>query len=93
MTLPHRRWVRSWRSRSTWSLRRRLVASCVILVAVVCTVIGSVTIFALHDFLYGQLDGKVRDLAVRAAGPHGGPDAPGSPGAGTPAAAAPTAYR
>ncbi|WP_329177163.1 sensor histidine kinase [Streptomyces sp. NBC_01477] len=84
MTLPHRRWVRSWRSRSTWSLRRRLVASCVILVAVVCTVIGSVTIFALHDFLYGQLDGKVRDLAVRAAGPHGGPDAPGSPGAGTP---------
>ncbi|MFJ4406777.1 sensor histidine kinase [Streptomyces sp. NPDC088910] len=56
-----------------WSLRRRLVASCVALVAVVCAVIGAVTIFALHDFLYGQLDGKVQDVAVRAAGPHGGP--------------------
>ncbi|SFE29922.1 two-component system, OmpR family, sensor kinase [Actinacidiphila alni] len=59
---------RSW-SRP-WSLRRRLVASCVALVAVVCAVIGAVTIFALHDFLYGQLDGKVRDVAMRAAGPH-----------------------
>ncbi|CAG6395173.1 HAMP domain-containing sensor histidine kinase [Actinacidiphila cocklensis] len=78
MTLPRLR----LRGRSaTWSLRRRLVASCVALVAVVCTVIGAVTIFALHDFLYGQLDGKVRDLAARAAGPHGGPQgAPGGPG-------------
>ncbi|MFI0895197.1 ATP-binding protein [Streptomyces sp. NPDC020983] len=57
-------------------MRRRLVASCVALVAVVCTVIGAVTIFALHDFLYGQLDGKVRDLAMRASGPHGGPGGP-----------------
>jgi two-component system OmpR family sensor kinase len=53
-----------------WSLRRRLVASCVALVAVVCAVIGAVTIFALHDFLYGQLDSKVQDTAVRASGPH-----------------------
>jgi two-component system OmpR family sensor kinase len=78
--------------RRPWSLRRRLVASCVTLVAVVCTVIGAVTIFALHDFLYGQLDAKVRDLAVRAAGPHGGPshgsDLPGSaePGDASPRA-------
>jgi two-component system OmpR family sensor kinase len=56
-------------TRRRWSLRRRLVASCVALVAVVCAVIGSVTIFALHDFLYGQLDSKVRALAVRAGGP------------------------
>ncbi|WP_329140887.1 HAMP domain-containing histidine kinase [Streptomyces sp. NBC_01476] len=60
-----------------WSLRRRLVVSCVALVAAVCAVIGAVTIFALHDFLYGQLDSKVGELAVRAAGPHG-PD-PGGP--------------
>jgi two-component system OmpR family sensor kinase len=38
----------------------------VALVAAVCAVIGSVTIFALHDFLYGQLDGKVQELAMRA---------------------------
>ena len=57
--------------RRRWSLRRRLVASCVALVAVVCSVIGAVTIFALHDFLYGQLDAKVQDVAVRASGPHG----------------------
>jgi two-component system OmpR family sensor kinase len=50
-----------------------LVASCVALVAVVCTVIGAVTILALHDFLYGQLDAKVRDVAMRASGPSGGP--------------------
>ncbi|WP_202238727.1 HAMP domain-containing sensor histidine kinase [Actinacidiphila reveromycinica] len=50
-------------------MRRRLVASCVALVAVVCAVIGAVTIFALHDFLYGQLDSKVHDTAVRAGGP------------------------
>jgi two-component system OmpR family sensor kinase len=78
VTLPR---LRLGSRRATWSLRRRLVASCVALVAVVCTVIGAVTIFALHDFLYGQLDGKVRDLAARAAGPHGGPDGvPGGPG-------------
>ncbi|WP_442814465.1 sensor histidine kinase [Streptomyces sp. NBC_01198] len=55
------------------------------LVAVVCTVIGAVTIFALHDFLYGQLDGKVRDLAVRAAGPPGGGPGSRAPREGRPA--------
>ncbi|WP_225849823.1 cell wall metabolism sensor histidine kinase WalK [Streptomyces sp. HPF1205] len=64
-------------TRRRWSLRRRLVASCVALVAVVCAVIGSVTIFALHDFLYGQLDSKVEALAVRAAGPPRDADGPG----------------
>ncbi|WP_433894577.1 sensor histidine kinase [Streptomyces sp. CA-111067] len=56
--------------RGPWSLRRRLVLSCVALVAVVCTVIGAVTIFALHDFLYSQLDGKVQDITMRPAGLH-----------------------
>ncbi|MDX6355056.1 MAG: two-component system, OmpR family, sensor kinase [Streptomyces sp.] len=44
--------------------------SCVALVAAVCAIIGSVTIFALHGFLYGQLDNKVQELASRAAPPH-----------------------
>ncbi|MCL2729950.1 MAG: HAMP domain-containing histidine kinase [Actinomycetia bacterium] len=66
--------------RRRWSLRRRLVASCVALVAVVCSVIGAVTIFALHDFLYGQLDSKVQDVAMRASGPHR-PDQAPPPGA------------
>lgn len=71
------------RGRRRWSLRRRLVASCVALVAAVCAVIGAVTIFALHDFLYGQLDAKVHDTAARAAGPHGGPgQGGGGPGPG-----------
>ncbi len=62
-----------------WSLRRRLVVSCVALVAAVWAVIGAVTIFALHDFLYGQLDAKVHDTAVRVSGPRGGPDPGGGP--------------
>ncbi len=65
------------RRRGSWSLRRRLVASCVALVAAVCTVIGGVTIFALHDFLYGQLDNKVHDTAMRAGGPPAGQDGAG----------------
>ncbi|MBM9505813.1 sensor histidine kinase [Actinacidiphila acididurans] len=75
------------RTRRRWSLRRRLVASCVALVAVVCAVIGAVTIFALHDFLYGQLDGKVQELALRASGHDDGAAHDGAPppGAGLPA--------
>ncbi|MFC4034034.1 sensor histidine kinase [Streptomyces polygonati] len=72
--------------RRRWSLRRRLVLSCVALVAAVCAVIGSVTIFALHDFLYGQLDGKVLESAVRTAMPfaHGQGGGRGAPPAGPP---------
>ncbi|SDN00766.1 sensor histidine kinase [Actinacidiphila guanduensis] len=74
----HRRLpARPLRRRPAWSLRRRLVASCVALVAAVCAVIGGVTIFALHDFLYGQLDGKVRDAVARAEGPRDRGQAPG----------------
>ncbi|WP_443033964.1 sensor histidine kinase [Streptomyces sp. CA2R106] len=68
--------ARRWAPRR-WSLRRRLVASCVALVAVVCAVIGAVTIFALHDFLYGQLDAKVHDTAARADGPRPDQSGPG----------------
>ena len=76
---PHGTWpTASPRPRRRWSLRRRLVASCVALVAAVCAVIGAVTIFALHDFLYGQLDAKVHDTVVRVSAPHG-PDQGGGP--------------
>jgi two-component system OmpR family sensor kinase len=39
-----------------------------VLIAVVCAVIGTVTTLALHDHLYGQLDDKVHDVAMRAVG-------------------------
>lgn len=56
-------------------LRTHLVVSTVALVAIVCAVIGAVTTIVLRSYLYGQLDGQLRDVAVRAAappGPHGG---------------------
>ncbi|WP_416237749.1 hypothetical protein [Streptomyces sp. NEAU-W12] len=42
-----------------------------VLIAVVCTVIGTVTTLALRSHLYGQLDGQVHEVATRAVG---GPD-------------------
>ncbi|WP_343237971.1 HAMP domain-containing sensor histidine kinase [Streptomyces sp. SID2999] len=44
-----------------------MVAS-VVLIAVVCAVIGTVTTLALHEHLYQQLDRKVREMAERAVG-------------------------
>ncbi|WP_329374148.1 HAMP domain-containing histidine kinase [Streptomyces sp. NBC_00669] len=73
-------------------MRRRLVASCVALVAVVCAVIGAVTIFALHDFLYGQLDAKVHDTAVRADGPRPDQATPGQSAPGDRGALGPTGH-
>ncbi len=61
-----RRFARSPRPRS---LRTRLVVAAVTLIAVVCTVIGTVTTIALRSHLYEQLDGSVRDLGMRASGP------------------------
>ncbi|MFF9363156.1 ATP-binding protein [Streptomyces griseoluteus] len=56
------------------TLRTRLVVASVVLIAVVCAVIGTVTTLALHEHLYQQLDGKVREMAERAVGrPHPGP--------------------
>ncbi|MFS4096779.1 ATP-binding protein [Streptomyces sp. AF1A] len=63
------------------TLRTRLVVASVVLIAVVCAVIGTVTTVALRSHLYAQLDGKVRDIAVRAAGGrvHPGAALPGAP--------------
>ncbi|MBV1946982.1 HAMP domain-containing histidine kinase [Streptomyces sp. BV129] len=62
------------RARTPRTLRTRLVVASVVLIAVVCAVIGTVTTLALHEHLYQQLDRKVREIAVRAVGrPHPSP--------------------
>jgi len=60
---------RQRRGRQPRTLRTRLVVSAVALIAVVCAVIGTVTTIALRQHLYDQLDGKLHDTAMRAAGP------------------------
>jgi two-component system OmpR family sensor kinase len=50
------------------TLRTRLVVASVVLIAVVCAVIGTVTTLALRSHLYEQLDGQLREVAMRAAG-------------------------
>lgn len=49
------------------TLRARLVVASVVLIAVVCAVIGTVTTLALRSHLYDQLDGKLREAAARVA--------------------------
>lgn len=63
---------RSREKKRARSLRTRLVVSTVVLVAVVCAVIGTVTTIVLRSYLYGQLDTQLKDVARRAAGPPGG---------------------
>ncbi|KOV60064.1 histidine kinase [Streptomyces sp. MMG1121] len=66
-------------------MRTRLVVASVVLIAVVCAVIGTVTTLALRLHLYDQLEGKVNETAARAVGhmlapgganPGGGPRNP-----------------
>ncbi|MGW7259828.1 HAMP domain-containing sensor histidine kinase [Streptomyces sp. NPDC054834] len=70
------------------TLRTRLVVSTVMLIAVVCAVIGTVTTLALKQHLDDQLNGKVHDVAMRAGGGH---MLPKDPNAADPNAKAPTA--
>ncbi|CAM5392968.1 sensor histidine kinase [Streptomyces coeruleorubidus] len=49
------------------TLRTRLVVASVVLIAVVCAVIGTVTALALRSHLYEQLDGQLGGAAARAA--------------------------
>ncbi|WP_406452548.1 HAMP domain-containing histidine kinase [Streptomyces sp. NBC_00876] len=65
-------------AKGPWTLRTRLVVSAVTLIAVVATVIGTVTAIAFHSYMYGKLDDQLRDLAIRAElRPGGGAPAPG----------------
>ncbi|MFF7239377.1 ATP-binding protein [Streptomyces collinus] len=66
------------------TLRTRLVVASVVLIAVVCAVIGTVTTLALRSHLYDQLNRQLNEVASRASGSFGPPgrrpgdgDAPG----------------
>jgi two-component system, OmpR family, sensor kinase len=50
------------------TLRTRLVVASVVLIAVVCAVIGTVTTIALRTHLYGQLDSQLTEVTNRATG-------------------------
>ncbi len=64
------------------SLRARLLASSVTLIAVVCAIVGAVTTVALRGYLYDRLDAGLAEAAHRvAAPPHGRPS--GLPGCGS----------
>jgi two-component system OmpR family sensor kinase len=57
-----------------FSLRTRLIAEQIGLLALVCVIIVVVTELALHGFLLGQLDSQLKDASARAAGfTQGGP--------------------
>ncbi|MFF8862033.1 ATP-binding protein [Streptomyces sp. NPDC015139] len=55
------------------TLRTRLVVASVVLIAVVCAVIGTVTTLALRSHLYEQLNGQLNEVASRASGSFGPP--------------------
>ncbi|MBW8712206.1 MAG: two-component sensor histidine kinase, partial [Mycobacterium sp.] len=82
-----------FRSPRSWSLRARLLASQIVLLALVCAAIGAGTEFALQRFLMNQLDDRVAETGRRSTGlfefgpppPPPGmdpmmPDFPGPPG-------------
>jgi len=70
-------------ARRRWTLRRRLVAGIVALLAAVSIVVGAVSVLALEDSLVGKLDDQVVAASTRfqtfadgpgpASGPGGGP--------------------
>jgi two-component system OmpR family sensor kinase len=60
-----------------WTLRARLVGAVIALLAVVCVVIGAVTVAGLRTYLIDQLDER---LAAAGRGPGGGPGGPGGEG-------------
>ncbi|MGW2636543.1 ATP-binding protein [Streptomyces sp. NPDC001348] len=65
------------------TLRSRLVVASVVLIAVVCAVIGTVTTLALKSHLYEQLDGKVDEVGMHAVGGRmGGKRPPGDAAGG-----------
>src|SRR5262245_19424826 len=68
------------------SLRAKLIAQQLVVVAVVCVLIGLVTEFALHSFLIGQVDNQLGGASRRAGPPPDGrpPGGGGGPGDGPP---------
>ncbi|MEI5527459.1 HAMP domain-containing sensor histidine kinase [Streptomyces brasiliscabiei] len=76
--------LRRGRGRQPRTLRTRLVVSAVALIAVVASVIGTVTTFALSEHLYDQLATNVKEIARRTDGPKGLGLGPGGGQAGGP---------
>ncbi|MFF9059165.1 ATP-binding protein [Streptomyces sp. NPDC101213] len=70
---PHAR-RRFGRPRKPRTLRTRLVVASVVLIAVVCAVIGTVTTLALRSHLYEQLGDQVAEAGKRLSGPPFGRD-------------------
>ena len=76
-----------FRSPRAWSLRARLLATQIILLALVCAAIGVGTELALQHFLMNQLDDRLAETGRRSAGlfefgpppPRMGPMTPGYP--------------
>ncbi|MCW8383347.1 sensor histidine kinase [Streptomyces justiciae] len=62
------------------TLRARLVVASVVLIAVVCAVIGTVTTLALRSHLYDQLDDKLVEATMRATGGMSAPPGQGAKG-------------
>src|SRR2546423_13193338 len=63
-----------------WSLRARLVAALVALLAAVCVVIGVATTLAVHQFQLRQLDNQLMSAGNRTtAAPHPQPVGPRGP--------------
>ncbi|WP_079141429.1 HAMP domain-containing sensor histidine kinase [Streptomyces sp. LUP47B] len=65
---------RAGRAGKPRTLRTRLVVASVVLIAVICSVIGTVTTLALRTHLYDQLGDQVFDAGKRLAGPPFGRD-------------------
>src|SRR5262245_27685276 len=59
---------RRFRSPRSWSLRARLLASQIVLLALVCAAIGVGTEFALQHFLMNQLDDRLAETGHRSVG-------------------------
>jgi two-component system OmpR family sensor kinase len=62
-----------------WTLRARLIAAVVALLAVVCLVVGGVVTLSLRGFLYERLDKQVSDVTSRANFRYDGNDGPQHP--------------
>src|ERR1051325_18358 len=71
-----------WRSPSTWTLRARLVAATMALLAVALIIVGVTTEITLRKALYDRIDGQLTAAASRSQGRFGDRD---TPPAGTPA--------
>ena len=70
------------RGLASWPLRRRIIAEQIILLAMVCVLIVTITLLALQAFLVGRLDDQLHEARQRVEQelrrpPPGGPGSPG----------------